>query len=109
MDATFSIQEAILKRTKDGDSPYLCFFDLEKAFDYVEYHTLLSHIFKLGVNGKCWRVTKNWYTDSCSVVKVNNMLSNPFKVNCGVTQGSVLCHKFKVKLSVLGYGGSMTG
>ena len=59
-------------------------FLLEKAFDPVEYHTLLSHIFKLEVNGKCWRVIKNWYTD---VVKANNML---FKVNRGVKQGSVL-------------------
>ena len=75
---------------RDGDSPYLCFFDLEKAFDSVEYYSLLSHIFKLGVNSKCWHVIKNWYTDSCSVVKVNNMLSNPFKVNSGVKQGSVL-------------------
>ena len=73
-----------------GYSPYVCFFDIEKAFDSVEYHTLLSHIFKLGVNGKCWRIIKNWYTDAFSAVKINNRLSDPFQVKHGVKQGLVL-------------------
>ena len=70
--------------------PHLCFFDLEKAFDSVEYPTLLSHIFKLGVNVKCWHLIKDWYTDTSSVVKVNNKCSDSFPVNRGVKQGSVL-------------------
>ena len=90
IDAIFSTQEVILRHIREDDSPYLCFFDLEKAFDSVEYRTLLSHIFKLGVNGKCWRIIKNWYTDACSVVKVNSGLSDPIQVNHGVKQGSVL-------------------
>ena len=89
-DAIFSTQEVILKHIRDGGTPYLCFFDLEKAFDSVEYPTLLSHIFKLGVNGKCWRLTKNWYTDTSSIVKVNNSCSDSFPVHCSMKQGSVL-------------------
>ena len=85
-----AIRQVILKHIREGDTPYLCFFDLEKAFDSVEYHTLLSHIFKLGVNGKCWRIIREWYTDTYSVVKVNNKCSHPFQVNRGVRQGSVL-------------------
>ena len=90
IDAIFSSQEVILKHIREGDTPYLCFFDLEKVLDSVEYHTLLSHIFKLGVNGKCWRIIREWYTDTYSVVKVNNKCSHPFQVNRGVRQGSVL-------------------
>ena len=78
-----------MKHIRDGDTPYLL-FDLEKAFDSVEYPTLLSHIFKLGVNGKCWRLIKNWYTDTSSVVKVNKSCSDSFPVHRGVKQGSVL-------------------
>ena len=89
-DAIFSTQEAILKHIREGDTPYLCFFDLEKAFDSVEYSTLLSHIFKLGINGKCWRLIKDWYYDTSSVVKVNNKCSDSFPVKRGVKQGSVL-------------------
>ena len=33
IDAIFATQEVILKRIREGDTPYLCFFDLEKAYD----------------------------------------------------------------------------
>jgi len=67
-----------------------CFFDLEKAFDSVEFPTLLTHMFQLGVNGKCWRILKDWYSNAHSVVKVNQSYSESFPVNRGVKQGSVL-------------------
>ena len=90
IDAIFSTQEVILKHIREGDTPYLCFFDLEKAFDSVEYSTLLSHIFKLGMNGKCWRLIKNWYSDISSVVRIGDQHSESFPVERGVKQGSVL-------------------
>ena len=90
ISAIFSTQETILKHIRDGDTPYLCFFDLEKAFDSVEFSTLLSHIFKLGVNGRCWRLIKDWYSNTSSVVKVNGICSDCFPVGRGVKQGSVL-------------------
>ena len=37
-------QEVVLKHIREGDTPYLCFFDLEKAFDSIEYPVLLSNI-----------------------------------------------------------------
>jgi hypothetical protein len=83
IDTVFSTQEVNLRHIREGDIPYLCFFDLEKAFDSVEYHTFLSHIFTLGVNGKCWRIIREWYTDT-------NKCCQPFQVNRGVRQGSVL-------------------
>ena len=54
------------------------------------HSTLLTHIFQLGVNGKCWRILKNWYSNAFSVVKVNHTHSDYFPVNRGVKQGSVL-------------------
>ena len=69
---------------------YLCFFDLEKAFDSVEYSTLLTNIFNLGINGKCFRLIKDWYTDTRSIVRVNNQCSQSFPIHRGVKQGSVL-------------------
>ena len=90
LDAIFTTQEAILKRMRDGDEPYLCFFDLEKAFDSIEYGVLLRHMFNLGINGKCWRLIKDWYSDSCSVVKIGDQISARFPLSRGVKQGSVL-------------------
>ena len=49
-DAIFSTQEALLKFVREGDDAYLCLYDLEKAFDSIEFPTLLSHLFKRGMN-----------------------------------------------------------
>ena len=70
----------------DGDTPYLSIFDLEKAFDSFEYATLLTHILQLGINGKCWRIIKNWHSDTSSVVRVNQQLSERFPISRGVIQ-----------------------
>jgi hypothetical protein len=56
----------------------------------VELPILLQRLFDLGINGKCWRLIKNWYTGSRGQVKVDNHLSDPFPVERGVKQGSVL-------------------
>ena len=56
----------------------------------MELPILLQHLFYIGINGKLWRLIKNWYTNSTSRVRVNNQLSEPFTVERGVKQGSVL-------------------
>ena len=90
MDAIFATQEALLTHYRDGGQPYLCLFDLEKAYDSVELPVLLKRLFALGMNRKCWRLIKNWYTGSRGQVRVDGHLSDPFPVNRGVKQGSVL-------------------
>ena len=90
MDAIFATQEALLTHYRDGGKPYLCLFDLEKAYDSVELPVLLQRLFDLGINGKCCRLIKNWYTSSRGRVRVDGHLSDPFLVKRGVKQGSVL-------------------
>ena len=46
-DAIFSTQEAILQRTRDGESPTLCCFDLEKAFDSIETLSLSTVVLSI--------------------------------------------------------------
>ena len=88
MDAIFATQETLSNHLQDGGTPFLCLFDIEKTFDSVELPILLQHLLNKGINGKFWRLIKNWYTNSTSRVRVNNQLSEPFTV--GVKQGSVL-------------------
>ena len=78
MDAIFATQAALLAHYREGSQPYLCPFDLEKAYDSVK------RPFNLGINGKCWRFIKNWCTGSRSQVRVDCHLSDPFPVNRGV-------------------------
>ena len=35
MDATFATQEALLTHYHDGGHPYLCLFNMEKAYNLV--------------------------------------------------------------------------
>ena len=65
----------------------LCLFDLEKAFDSVELPVLLHRLLDLGINGRCWRLVKNWCTGSNGRIKVDNILSDPFPVERGIKQG----------------------
>ena len=89
-DSIFAGQEAQLKFTSEGDCIHTCFYDLTSAFDTVEFCVLLKELFHAGVKGKCWRLVKEWYTDLQSQVRVGSNLSEPFPVERGIRQGSVL-------------------
>ena len=68
----------------------MCLYDLQKAFDSVKFPVLLDRLFSIGVNGKTWRIIKNWYEGSSWCVKLEDRLSNDFPIQRGVCQGSVL-------------------
>lgn len=89
-DAIFTTQEALLVHLRKGGHPYLCLFDLEKAFDSIEHSILLKRLFEIGINGRCWRIISDWYSAAMSSVRINSTLSNPFPISRGVKQGSVL-------------------
>ena len=68
----------------------MCFYDLQKAFDSIQYPVLLKRLFESGVNGKAWRLLRSWYTSPKSMVRVNGLLFSPLTLERGVLQGSVL-------------------
>ena len=41
-DAIFATQEALLTHVRDGGKPFLCLYDIEKAFDSLELPILLK-------------------------------------------------------------------
>ena len=88
-DAIFSTQEVLVNYIRQGPS-YAYIYDIEKAFDSVEFPILLSHLCSLGINGKTWCLIKSWYSSPTSRVKHQNVFSAPFPINRGVKQGSVL-------------------
>ena len=90
IDAIYYTQEALLKHMRDGGKPYLCLYDVEKAFDSLEVPILLTNLFDAGVNGKCWWLLKSWYDHPTCRVKHDGLLSESFVVERGIRQGSVL-------------------
>ena len=89
-DAIFATQEALLTHVREGGKPFLCFYDIEKAFDSVELLILLRQLHTIGINGKLWRLLKHWYSTSSARVRVHGHISNSFNISRGVKQGSVL-------------------
>ena len=90
-DATFATQETIARYMRCGSHVFMCLYDLEKAFDSVEYPILLDRLYAAGINGKCWRLIRNWYEGARCRVKIQEgKLSQPFVVERGVKQGSIL-------------------
>ena len=89
-DAIFSSYELTSCLTRSGNAAYICFFDLQKAFDTVQYPILLNCVFSWGINGKAWRLLDSWYTEPKCRVKVNGRLSQTICLERGVLQGSIL-------------------
>ena len=68
----------------------MCFYDLQKAFDSVEFPVLLDRLHSVGVNGKLWRIIRNWYQGWACSVKLDDSYSDTFPILRGVRQGSIL-------------------
>ena len=68
----------------------MCLYDLQKAFDSVEFPVLLKRLFDIGVNAKTWRILRSWYTDCRSSICLRQHVSSSFPVGRGVRQGSIL-------------------
>lgn len=69
-DAIFATQETIGRYVREGGRVYICLYDFQKAFDSAEIHVLLDQLYKAGLNGKAWRLLKEWYTGGVCCVKV---------------------------------------
>ena len=46
-------------------------YNLQKAFDSVEYSVLSERLIEVGINGKLWRLLKNWYEEVSCYVKID--------------------------------------
>ena len=82
--------ESINSGMDRGETPLSIFIDIRKAFDTVDFQTLLSRMESLGVRGKCLKWFESYLTGRSLKVVLNDVGSAAFPVTCGVPQGSVL-------------------
>ena len=66
------------------------FFDLEKAYDTAWRQGIIKELCELGIKGNMLRFLRSFLTDRYIKVKVGNKISNHFKQEEGVPQGSIL-------------------
>ena len=88
--ALLSIVEQI--RTSLDKKMFACgvFIDLEKAFDTVNHHILLSKLNHHGIRGVANKWFHSYLSNRNQKVTINGESSPNLPINCGVPQGSIL-------------------
>ena len=66
---------------------YMCFVDLEKAFDSVNRHLLLYKLLKINISSKFLHLVRSLYQDMHTCLKINDCYTNSFPVEIGTRQG----------------------
>ena len=82
--------ESVNSGINRGETPLSIFIDIRKAFDTVDFQTLISRLESLGVRGKCLKWFESYLTGRSLKVVLSDVNSAAFPVMCGVPQGSVL-------------------
>ena len=69
---------------------FMVFIDFKQAFERVWRGGLLARLWQMGVRGKMWRIIKDMLTGTKSYVQTNFGDTEPWDVDMGIIQGSVL-------------------
>jgi len=69
---------------------YVCFIDIQKAYDRVWRDGLWEKLHDYGIRGKMWRVLRSIYENVESSVLVNETRTRFFKIDTGLRQGCLL-------------------
>ena len=89
-DQIFCLRQAIEKLYEKNKDLYLCFIDLEKAFDRVPRQKLFEVLGEYGIRGNLLSAIKSIYVGSKAAVRIDGEMSESFEVNEGVRQGCCL-------------------
>ena len=94
---SFSINDQLLRLTNIVTNHFstaqpscLLLFDLEKAFDKVWHHGLISKLRNFRLPLPLIRFIFHFLANRLTYVSINNHLSHPVFIHCGVPQGSAL-------------------
>ena len=90
VDALFMTRMLQEKYGRKKKKLYMCFVDLEKAFDRVPRKVIEWALRKKGVNEELVRAVMRLYEGARTKIKVGTGMSEAFDVKVGVHQGSVL-------------------
>ena len=87
-----------------GNGSYLVLPDLSAAFDIIDHDTLFVILDKyIGITGSALQLLKSYFSDRSQRVLIDDVMSGVANIECGVPQGSVLCH-LKLCLHLLPLG-----
>ena len=90
VDQIFTLRQMCEKICEKGKQLYLCFVDLEKAYDRVDREGVWDVLKIYGVGGRNLKAVKSFYEGCEACVRVDNSESDMFKVKVGLRQGCVM-------------------
>ena len=73
---------------------FVCFVDLQKAFDSVWRNGLLFKLVKIGVGKQLYNIVKQQLSKTETAFKFENSYSNLFQIHRGLRQGDSLSRSF---------------
>lgn len=89
-DHIFTIKNILEKFLTYNKEIYMCFIDLEKAFDKVKREEIWNALESNGVEVGLIEAIKSLYKNTTNTVKANNHETKKFRTTQGVRQGGVL-------------------
>ena len=90
MDQIFTFKSLSEKFVEMKREMYVCFMDLEKAYDRVDRENLFSVLYKRGVRGGLLNAVKAFYKNSMAGVRMGHKVGDLFEVKGGLRQGCVM-------------------
>lgn len=88
--ALLYIKDKIIENMENKKYTLGLFLDLQKAFDSIQFKSLIHKLSSYGVRGVALQLFKSYLEDRYQYVKLNNTISAKIKLNQGVPQGSIL-------------------
>ena len=89
--ALIKVMNDILLNMNNQRVTLLILLDLSAAFDTVDHDTMLRRLeYSFGIQGKALSWFASYLSGRTQRVMINESLSKPFKLECGVPQGSCL-------------------
>ena len=82
------VQETIAKYVEEEKNVYVSLLDTKKAYDSVWQDGLFYILYNAGLNGKTWRILRQFYIGFMCHVKIENKLSVGFEALQGIHQGA---------------------
>ena len=84
------LQETIATELESHNKVFVAYYDVAKAFDGVWIDGLFFRLHEMGVVGKTWRILYKTYIDFKCRVRIQNLHSKWYNMECGIHQGGFL-------------------
>lgn len=90
LDLLMRLEDEILTSFADKNLVVAVALDIEKAYEMVRQNRVLRIMEQNNIKGNCLAFAKNLLSDRIIKVRIGNVLSDPFKMENGLPQGSVI-------------------